>query len=124
MRGASRSRARYVADLRRAVVLQPLRDRTADHAPDDRRDPEQPERRQRLGPPKIAVAVERAGLSEAFETGIATRWNSVSASPMAIGAKPAGARLDVAPTMTIRNSAVMTTSVSNTAMSENWFAPP
>src|SRR5687767_7493781 len=42
-------------------------------------------------PPKIAVAVERAGLSEAFETGIATRWNSVSASPIAIGAKPAGA---------------------------------
>ena len=41
-------------------------------------------------PPKIAVAVERAGLSEAFDTGIATRWNSVSASPIAIGAKPAG----------------------------------
>jgi hypothetical protein len=25
------------------------------------------------GPPKIAVAVERAGLSDAFDTGIATR---------------------------------------------------
>ena len=74
-------------------------------------------------PPKIAVAVERAGLSEAFETGIATRWNSVSASPIAIGAKPAGQFLVVTPMMTIRNSAVMTTSISATETSEKPVPP-
>ena len=90
----------------------------ADHAADDRRDPEQPQRAQASEPPKIAVAVERAGLSEALDTGIATRWNSISASPIAIGAKPAGARGDVTLTITSRNSAVITISISATATSE------
>src|SRR4051812_8321358 len=58
-----------------------------------------------------AVAVERAGLSEAFDTGMATRWNSTSARPIAIGAKPAGAPGEVTLTITIRNSAVMTISI-------------
>src|SRR5262245_66036225 len=70
-------------------------------------------------PPKIAVAVERAGLREAFDIGIATRWNMVSARPMAIGANPAGARSEVAPTITTRNSAVMTVSVRKNAPIEN-----
>src|SRR5262245_19853852 len=69
-------------------------------------------------PPKIAVAVDRAGLREAFDIGIATRWNMVSARPIAIGANPAGARGDVAPTMTTRNKAVITVSVSKTAAME------
>src|ERR1051325_5926875 len=74
-------------------------------------------------PPKIAVAVERAGLSEAFETGMATRWNRVSASPMAIGAKPAGQFLVVTHMMTIRNSAVITISISATETSEECVPP-
>jgi hypothetical protein len=39
-------------------------------------------------PPKMAVAVERAGFTEALSTGMATRWMKVSVNPMAIGAKP------------------------------------
>src|SRR6185369_15999746 len=45
---------------------------------------------QASAPPKIAVAVERAGLTDAFDTGMATRWMTVRNSPIAIGAKPAG----------------------------------
>ena len=45
---------------------------------------------QASAPPKIAVAVERAGFTDAFDTGIATRWMTVSDRPIAIGAKPAG----------------------------------
>src|ERR1041385_2171477 len=78
---------------------------------------------QASAPPKIAVAVERAGLSEAFDTGIATRWNRVNASPIAIGAKPAGQFLWVVPRMTIRNSAVMTISISATE-TNNECVPP
>ncbi len=37
----------------------------------------------------------RAGLTEVFVTGMLMRWMSVSPRPMAIGAKPAGARLSV-----------------------------
>ena len=33
---------------------------------------------QACGPAKIAVAVERAGLSDAFDTGIAIKWNKIS----------------------------------------------
>ena len=40
---------------------------------------------------KKATAVERAGLTEVLVTGIETRWMSVSARPMAMPAKPAGA---------------------------------
>src|SRR5215831_5922333 len=42
-------------------------------------------------PPKMAVAVERAGFTDALSTGMATRWMKVSVNPMAIGAKPTGA---------------------------------
>ena len=41
-------------------------------------------------PPKMAVAVERAGFTDALSTGMATRWMKVSVNPMAIGAKPTG----------------------------------
>src|SRR5215831_19756082 len=53
-------------------------------------------------PPNRALPRLRAGLTEALETGMAMRWMAVSARPMAIGAKPAGARFDVAPMITIR----------------------
>src|SRR6185437_14650062 len=79
---------------------------------------------QASGPPKIAVAVERAGLTEAFDTGMAIRWISVSASPIAIGAKPTGALRNVEPTITTRNIAVQTTSVIAAEASENPCAPP
>src|SRR5436853_5262239 len=62
-------------------------------------------------PPKIAVAVERAGFTDAFDTGIATRWMTVRNRPIAIGANPAGQFLVVAPMMTMRNSAVITISI-------------
>jgi hypothetical protein len=40
------------------------------------------------------------------------RWISVRPSPMAIGAKPAGARFDVAPRMISRKKPVRTSSVT------------
>ncbi|MNW04572.1 hypothetical protein D3C71_2006800 [compost metagenome] len=42
----------------------------------------------------------------------------VRARPIAIGAKPAGARASVAPMMTTRNIAVITTSLTKPAPSE------
>src|SRR5512147_447436 len=42
-------------------------------------------------PTKSAGPVLRAGFTDVFVTGIPTRWMSVSPSPIAIGAKPAGA---------------------------------
>jgi hypothetical protein len=51
-----------------------------------------------------------AGFTEVLVTGILIRWNSVSASPMAIPANPFGAFSSVAPRMTIRNMKVMTNS--------------
>ena len=65
---------------------------------------------------KIAAAIERAGFTEVFDTGIEIRWISVRLSPMAIGAKPAGAALLVEPRMTIRKKAVSTTSATSTAV--------
>src|SRR5438552_10352494 len=62
----------------------------------------------------VALPRLRAGLTEAFETGMAMMWMAVSARPMAMGAKPAGARLEVAPMMTIRKKAVSTVSMRNT----------
>ena len=53
-------------------------------------------------PPKMAVAVERAGFTDALSTGIATKWMKVSVNPMAIGAKPIGAFGDVTLTITVR----------------------
>ena len=43
-------------------------------------------------PANSAGPVLRAGLTEVLVTGIQIRWISVSARPIAIGAKPAGAR--------------------------------
>ena len=63
-------------------------------------------------------------LSEALVTGIDTRCSTNNATPMASGAKPAGAFFDVAPTMTIRNSAVITTSMMNADIIVKPFAPP
>ena len=57
-------------------------------------------------PANSATAVERAGLTEVLVTGMEIRWIKVSASPMASGANPAGARPSVAPMITIRNMAV------------------
>ena len=54
----------------------------------------------------------RAGLTDVLVTGMPTRWISVSPSPMAIGAKPAGALPCVAPMMMNRNIIVSTTSAS------------
>ena len=60
----------------------------------------------------------RAGFTEVLVTGIPTRWMSVSASPIASGAKPAGARGSVAPRITNRNTAVSTSSARNPANAE------
>ena len=51
----------------------------------------------------------------AFVTGTLNRWTSVRARPIAIGAKPAGARRSVAPMMTNRNIAVATISQTSAA---------
>ncbi|MNC90615.1 hypothetical protein D3C83_67330 [compost metagenome] len=51
-------------------------------------------------------------------TGMLIRWISVSAKPIAIGAKPAGARPCVAPMMIITKKNVITISQINAACSE------
>src|SRR5688572_14406202 len=51
-------------------------------------------------PWKIATPSERAGLTDVLVTGIEIRWISVSASPIARGAKPFGAPSEVTPKMT------------------------
>ena len=53
-------------------------------------------------PTKIAGPVLRAGLTEVLVIGMPIRWISVSARPMAMGAKPAGAWELVEPRMTSR----------------------
>ncbi len=60
-----------------------------------------------------AGPVLRAGFTEVLVTGMLTRWIRVSASPIAIGAKPCGARSSVEPTMTSRKPSVSTTSIRN-----------
>ncbi|KAG1272376.1 hypothetical protein G6F64_015517 [Rhizopus arrhizus] len=61
-------------------------------------------------PAKNATAVERAGFTEVLVTGMLIRWIRVSERPIASGAKPAGALPWVDPMITIRNTAVSTTS--------------
>jgi len=61
--------------------------------------------------------VLRAGLTEVLVTGIEIRCIRVSARPIAIGAKPAGALASVAPMMITRNIAVITTSLVKPAAS-------
>ena len=50
----------------------------------------------------MAGPVLRAGLTDVFVTGIEIRWISVRQRPIAIGAKPFGARPWVDPSMTIK----------------------
>src|SRR5688500_5485757 len=69
-------------------------------------------------PANSATPVERAGFTEVLVTGMLIRWIRVSARPIAIGAKPAGARRWVAPMMTTRNIAVSATSLINAACIE------
>ena len=45
-------------------------------------------------------------MTDVLVTGMEIRWINVRQRPMAIPAKPAGARLDVAPRMTIRKTKV------------------
>ena len=61
-------------------------------------------------PTKTAGPVLRAGFTEVFVTGMLMRWMRVSAKPIARPANPTGARLCVAPRITIRNMKVITTS--------------
>ena len=62
-------------------------------------------------PANSAGPVLRAGLTEVLVTGIEMRWISVNPRPMAIGAKPTGAREWVEPMMMNRNIIVSTSSV-------------
>ena len=87
----------------------PVDERTQ-HPAGDRRHPEQPELRQVVAAANSACEVERAGFTDVFVTGMEMRWISVSAKPMATGAVPAGAPLRVAPMITMRKTAVITTS--------------
>ncbi|MNL49280.1 hypothetical protein D3C87_1722020 [compost metagenome] len=57
-------------------------------------------------------------MTDVLVTGIDTRWISVSARPMAIGAKPDGTRPWVAPRMMNRKKKVITTSMTSAAVSE------
>jgi len=62
--------------------------------------------------------VLRAGFTEVLVTGMLIRWISVRHRPIASGANPAGARLSVAPRITIRNIIVITTSQTSAASIE------
>jgi hypothetical protein len=70
------------------------------------------------GTTKSAGPVLRAGFTDVFVTGMLIRCISVSPKPIAIGAKPLGARRSVAPKMMARNMKVMTISVIRPAVSE------
>ena len=61
-------------------------------------------------PLKKVTAVERAGLTDVLEIGMATRWITVSVSPMAKPATPTVVRPSVEPRMTNTNIAVKTIS--------------
>jgi len=65
---------------------------------------------------KIAVAVLLAGFTDVLDTGIVTKCISVNPKPITIPAKPAGAFLDVAPSIINKNIKVKTTSVIITAI--------
>ncbi len=73
--------------------------RAGDGGTDDRGHPEQPELRRGVTAVEEGDRGRTAGLTEVFVTGIEMRWMSVSPRPMAIGAKPTGARPSVAPRM-------------------------
>ena len=60
----------------------------------------------------------RAGFTEVFVTGMLMRWIRVSPRPMAMGAKPLGARPSVAPRMMSRNIMVITISATRAAPRE------
>ena len=62
-----------------------------------------------------ATPVLRAGFTEVLDTGMLIKWIKVKAKPIAIGAKPAGAFLCVAPMMISKKKAVNKTSAKNTA---------
>ena len=69
-------------------------------------------------PAKSAGPVLRAGLTEVLVTGNADEMNQVRQKPMAIGAKPLGARASVDPMMTMRKKPVSTISAIRQAISE------
>ncbi|MNT74665.1 hypothetical protein D3C72_2135040 [compost metagenome] len=52
-------------------------------------------------------------MTEVLVTGMLIRWIRVNARPIGSGAKPAGARLSVAPRMTIRKNIVSTISMTS-----------
>ena len=74
------------------VVLQRLRseravDQAGQRCADEGRDPEAARLPKRPASEKIAAAVERAGFSDAFVTGMATRIRTARARPIASGAE-------------------------------------
>ena len=66
-------------------------------------------------PANKATPVERAGFTEVLVTGMLIKWIKVSAKPIAMGAKPTGARWWVLPKITTRNIAVITISQASAA---------
>ena len=86
-----------------------LVDETADQPADDGRQPEQPQLLQ--GPAARDQRGTRAacGIDRGVGHRDRDRWISVSASPIAIGAKPEGARLSVDPMITSRKKKVSST---------------
>ncbi len=67
--------------------------------------------------------MERAGLSDAFVTGTATRIRAVRVRPMTTGAYCTVARLSVTPRITPTNTAVAMVSMSSAASSPNSVPP-
>ncbi len=64
-------------------------------------------------PTYTATPVLRAGLTEVLSTGMLMRWMRVRHKPMAMPAKPYGARLAVEPRITNTNIAVSTISATS-----------
>src|ERR1051325_5830760 len=117
LRGEERVRVQAVSSCSHLAIRPPMMPPTIGATQNSQSEP------QASAPPKITVAVERAGLTEALETGIATRWMTVRNRPIAIGANPAGQFFVVTHMMTIRNRAVITSSIKPTERSEECVPP-
>src|SRR4051812_24268098 len=108
------------SDKGRRFLAEPAIEDAAQRTANQRRDPEQPELRQRQPPTNKAGPVERAGLTEVLVIGMPTRWISVRPRPMASGANPTGALPWVAPMMMNRNIMVSTTSATKPEIRLYW----
>ena len=86
------------------LVAEPAINHAAENPADQRRDPEQPELLDRCAADNERRAGEARRIDRRIGHRNVTRWMSVRHRPIAIGAKPSGARPCVEPRITNRNA--------------------